>query len=96
MIALAIVGVALAISYYINSIGIDTLNAKLALDYYRTNSLPTVSLISILDLDVRTNTNNVIRVNFSAKGTNVNPNKDIIYDVILYNLNIPLLFKIRI
>ena len=81
VIVLAVVGITLAISYYMNSIGVDTLNANLALDYTGTATLPTVNLMPIADTDVRTNTDNVLRVNFSVKGTSANPNKNIIYDI---------------
>ena len=93
VIVLAIVGITLAISYYMNSIDVDTSNANVALDYTGTTTLPTVNLMPIPDSDVSTNTNNVLRVNFSVKGTNTNPNKDIIYDVILDNLNVSCYLK---
>ena len=93
VIVLAIVGITLAVSYYMNSIDVDISNANVALDYTGTTTLPTVNLMAIADTDVSTNTNNVLRVNFSVKGTNANPNKDIIYDVILDNLNIPCYLK---
>ena len=93
VIVLAVVGITLAISYYMNNIAINTSNANVSLDYSGTTTLPTVSLMPVADSDVSTNTNNVLRVNFSVKGTNANPNKDIIYDVILDNLNIPCYLK---
>ena len=93
VIVLAIVGITLAISYYMNSIDVDTSNANVALDYSGTTTLPTVNLMPVADSDVSTNTNNVLRVNFSVKGTNANPNKDIIYDVILDELDIPCSLK---
>ena len=93
VIVLAIVGITLAINYIMNSIGVNTSNANLALDYSGTTTLPTVNLMPVADSDVSTNTNNVLRVNFSVKGTNTNPNKDIIYDVILDNLNVPCYLK---
>ena len=93
VIVLAIVGVTLAVSYLMNNISVSTSNANLAVDYTGAATLPTVSLAPVADSAVSSNTNNVLRINFSVKGTNANPNKDIIYDVILDELDISCYLK---
>ena len=90
VIVMAVVGVTLALTFIMNSIGLNTTNVNLALDYTGSTTLPSTTLFPISDSSVSSNTDNVLKVNFTVKGASINPSdKDIIYDVILDNLNIP-------
>ena len=87
-IVLAIVGVTIAISYLMEAINFKSTGVNLAVDYTGTLTLPTTRLYPIEDSEVDTNTENVMRVNFSVKGASTNnTSKPIIYDVILSNLD---------
>lgn len=89
VIILAIVGITLALTYVMNQININATASNLAVDYTGSLTLPTTSLYPIEDSKVATNTENVMRVNFSVKGASTNSTTDsIIYDVILSDLNI--------
>ena len=86
-IVLAIIGITYAINYLMDNININANSANLAVDYTGNLTLPSTSLSPISDSSVATNTENVMRINFTVKGASSNPsNKDIIYDVILSDL----------
>lgn len=87
VVVLAIIGITFAINYLMDNININANTADLAVDYTGNLTLPSTSLFPISDSSVATNTENVMRVNFTVKGASSNPtNKDIIYDVILSDL----------
>ena len=89
VVVLAIIGITFAINYLMDNININANTADLAVDYTGNLTLPSTSLFPISDSSVATNTENVMRVNFTVKGASSNPtNKDIIYDVILSDLSI--------
>lgn len=88
VIMLGIIGVTFAASYIMKSINIDVDTASLAVNYTGTLTLPKVDLVPIEDSSVYTNTDNVMRINFTVKGASSNPNIPIIYDVILSDLEI--------
>ena len=89
VVVLAIIGITFAINYLMDNININANTADLAVDYTGDLTLPSTSLFPISDSSVATNTENVMRVNFTVKGASSNPtNKDIIYDVILSDLSI--------
>ena len=88
VIMLGIIGVTFAVSYVMDSINVNVNTAQLAVDYSGSLTLPTVNLTPINDSSVSTNTDNVMRVNFTVKGVSSNPNIPIIYDVILSDLQV--------
>ena len=88
VIMLGIIGVTFAASYIMKSINVNVDTAALAVDYTGSLTLPTVDLLPIDDSSVDTNTDNVMRINFTVKGASSNPNIPIIYDVILSDLEI--------
>ena len=88
VIMLGIIGVTFAVSYVMDSINVNVDTAGLAVDYTGNLTLPTVNLTPIEDSSVKTNTENVMRINFTVKGASSNPNIPIIYDVILSDLQI--------
>ncbi len=88
VIMLGIIGVTFAVSYVMDSINVNVDTAQLAVDYTGNLTLPTVNLTPIEDSSVKTNTENVMRINFTVKGVSSNPDVPIIYDVILSNLKI--------
>ena len=89
VVVLAIIGITFAINYLMDNININANTADLAVDYTGNLTLPSTSLFPVSDSSVATNTENVMRVNFTVKGASGNPtNKDIIYDVILSDLSI--------
>ena len=88
IIMLGIIGVTFAISYVMKSINVNVNTAQLAVNYTGSLTLPTVNLTPIEDSSVSTNTENVMRVNFTVKGVSSNPDIPIIYDVILSDLEI--------
>ena len=88
IIILGIIGVTFAVSYVMKSINVNVNTAALAVDYTGNLTLPTVDLFPIEDASVSTNTENVMRINFSVKGVSSNPDIPIIYDVILSDLDI--------
>ena len=88
IIILGITGVTFAVSYVMKSINVNVNAAQLAVDYTGNLTLPTVNLFPIEDASVSTNTENVMRINFSVKGVSSNPNIPVIYDVILSDLEI--------
>ena len=73
---------------YLKSINVNVDTAQLAVNYTGSLTLPTVNLTPIEDSSVSTNTENVMRVNFTVKGVSSNPNIPIIYDVILSELQV--------
>ena len=83
---IGVIGITLAVSYVMNSVNINVDTANLAIDYNGNLTLPSVNLVPILDSEVESNTENVMRINFSVKGASTNPNIPIIYDVILSDL----------
>lgn len=83
---IGVIGITLAVSYVMNSVNINVDTANLAIDYTGSLTLPSVNLVPILDSEVESNTENVMRINFSVKGASTNPNIPIIYDVILSDL----------
>ena len=83
---IGVIGITLAVSYVMNSVNINVDTANLAIDYTGNLTLPSVNLVPILDSEVESNTENVMRINFSVKGASTNPNIPIIYDVILSDL----------
>ena len=83
---IGVIGITLAVSYAMNSVNINVDTANLAIDYTGNLTLPSVNLVPILDSEVESNTENVMRINFSVKGASTNPNIPIIYDVILSDL----------
>ena len=87
-IMLCIIGITFAISYIMKSINVNLKTAPLAVDYTGSLTLPTVNLFPIEDSTVKTNTDNVLRVNFTVKGASSNPDIPIIYDVILSDLKV--------
>ena len=88
VIMLGIIGVTFAASYIMKSINVNVDTAQLAVDYTGNLTLPTVNLTPIEDSSVKTNTENVMRINFTVKGVSSNPNIPIIYDVILSDLQV--------
>ena len=88
VIMLGIIGITFAVSYVMDSINVNVNTAALAVDYTGNLTLPTVNLTPIEDSSVSTNTENVMRINFTVKGVSSNPNIPIIYDVILSDLQI--------
>ena len=88
VIMLGIIGVTFAASYIMKSINVNVDTAALAVDYTGNLTLPKVDLVPIEDSSVDTNTDNVMRINFTVKGASSNPNIPIIYDVILSDLEI--------
>ena len=88
VIMLGIIGVTFAVSYVMDSINVNVNTAQLAVNYTGSLTLPTVNLTPINDSSVSTNTDNVMRVNFTVKGVSSNPNIPIIYDVILSDLQV--------
>ena len=88
VIMLGIIGVTFAASYIMKSINIDVDTASLAVNYTGTLTLPKVDLVPIEDSSVYTNTDNVMRINFTVKGASSNPSIHIKYDVILSDLEI--------
>ena len=88
VIMLGIIGVTFAASYIMKNINVNVDTATLAVDYTGSLTLPKVDLEPIEDSFVDTNTDNVMRINFTVKGANINPNIPIIYDVILSDLEI--------
>ena len=88
IIMLGIIGVTFAVSYVMKSINVNVNTAQLAVNYTGSLTLPTVNLTPINDSSVSTNTDNVMRVNFTVKGVSSNPNIPIIYDVILSELQV--------
>ena len=88
VIMLGIIGVTFAVSYVMDSINVNVDTAQLAVDYTGNLTLPKVNLTPIEDSSVSTNTENVMRINFTVKGASSNPNIPIIYDVILSDLKI--------
>ena len=88
VIMLGIIGVTFAVSYVMKSINVNVDTAQLAVDYTGNLTLPTANLVPIEDSSVSTNTENVMRINFTVKGVSSNPNIPIIYDVILSDLQI--------
>ena len=93
VIMLGIIGVTFAVSYVMKSINVNVDTAQLAVDYTGNLTLPTVNLTPIEDSSVSTNTENVMRINFTVKGASSNPNIPIIYDVILSDLQIDTALK---
>ena len=83
---IGVIGITLAVSYVMNSVNINVDTANLAINYTGNLTLPSVNLVPILDSEVESNTENVMRINFSVKGASTNPNIPIIYDVILSDL----------
>ena len=83
---IGVIGITLAVSYVMNSVNINVDTANLAIDYNGNLTLPSVNLVPILDSEVESNTENVMRINFSVKGASTNPDIPIIYDVILSDL----------
>ena len=88
VIMLGIIGVTFAASYIMKNINVNVDTASLAVDYTGSLTLPKVDLLPIDDSSVDTNTDNVMRINFTVKGASSNPNIPIIYDVILSDLEI--------
>ena len=88
VIMLGIIGVTFAASYIMKSINVNVDTATLAVNYTGSLTLPKVDLVPIADSSVDTNTDNVMRINFTVKGASSNPNIPIIYDVILSDLEI--------
>lgn len=88
VIMLGIIGVTFAASYIMKNINVNVDTAALAVNYTGSLTLPTVDLLPIDDSSVDTNTDNVMRINFTVKGASSNPNIPIIYDVILSDLEI--------
>ena len=86
-VMIGLVGITLAVSYVMNGINVNVNTANLAVNYAGSLSLPSVSLYPILDSEVATNTQNVMRINFTVKGASSNPNIPIIYDVVLDDLD---------
>ena len=89
VIVLAIVGVTLALTYVMDAININVMGANLAVNYTGNVTLPSVSLEPIADSEAETNTENVMKAEFSVKGVSSNnATKPIIYDVRLSDLEI--------
>ena len=88
VIMLGIIGVTFAVSYVMDSINVNVDTAQLAVDYTGSLTLPTANLMPITDDSVDTNNENVMRINFTVKGSSSNPDIPIIYDVILSDLQI--------
>ena len=83
-ICLLLIGVTYALTY--NNISLALITASMDITYTdNTNGVldtSNIKLYTILDSDVDTNTDNVIRINFTVGGTN----NDIIYDISLKDL----------
>ena len=88
VIMIGVIGITFAASYIMKNINVNVDTATLAVDYTGSLTLPTVDLLPIEDSSVDTNTDNVMRINFTVKGASSNPNIPIIYDVILSDLEI--------
>ena len=86
-VMIGLVGITLAVSYVMGGVNVNVNTANLAVDYTGTLSLPSASLYPILDSEVETNTENVMKINFTVKGKSTNPNIPIIYDVVLDELD---------
>ena len=80
----------LGITYALTSpdIGFNVASANIEINYNDNNNgtinLTNIKLIPILDSDVDSNTDNVIRINFTVSGNN--PPSNAIYDIALNNL----------
>lgn len=89
-VVVSIIGITLA--YTTSDIGVNIATGNYNVVYTGTSTLPTSKLEPIIDSDLLLNNSasKIIKIEFSVKGANTNPNnKDIIYDVSLSNITMP-------
>ena len=90
LFVLVVSGITFALQLSSLSLAIDTAIVKIDEEVYGETSLDTsnLDLIPILDSEVETNTDNVLKIDFIVGGGIENNREDIIYDIALVDLQV--------
>lgn len=90
IISLIIIGISYAIYNFSNNFKLKTIELAIDTDIYGDTNIDSddIKLLPILDNEVNTNNNNVLKINFKVRGNKNNLVNNIIYDIALVNLDI--------